>query len=196
MKIRITVSVLILLFMTSCFNLSIDIDLSRDSADITQSIYISKSMMDIDEMKIREELDDKSVEISENDEFIILNKHITIASDDFANRGITLDYDNGGYNVILNPFIIMDADNDMAMLMQETFSMAVHINDGRIDEHNGDSIINNTVYFTIPFNTNESYAMPSIHTYTGINIRLYVIILASILAVFIVIIILVFKGKK
>lgn len=198
MKKCIPALVLILL-LTGCFqyNISINLDV-KDGADIKHHVYVSKTLVNMDNNDLKEEIDDDSVIITQNEDYIILSRVIHVSPEHFSDYGITINDRNGGYTAVFDPFRMMESeDREFNLTMDSGFIMDITLSNGTIAAHNGDSAVSKTVYFTIPYSVDEEYELPEIRVNTGSkDITLYIVVFAAIIIMLAGIVIIQLKGKK
>lgn len=191
--------IMIILFLTGCFQYSISIHFDPDQGgDISHHVYISKSLIDMDYDDIEEEIDDDSITITQNDEYIILTRIIHIEPEHFADNGININKENGRYTAVFDPYTLMRTDNkEFNPSMGSIFTMDITVSSGKITGHNGDSINGNKVFFTVPYTVRDEYELPEIAVRTAwADMTLYIVVFAAIVILLAGIVIIQLKGKK
>ncbi len=195
---KICLIILSFILITGCFEYRVNATFSEEKCSINQKILIDKSTFNINAEDIKQDIKDESMIIEETDDLIILKKQITIISDNYNNNGITISKFAGGYSVILNPYQMSKQDNPIkGISLNNDFTFTVNISDGKIISHNGDSEKGDTIYFSIPYDSQKIDFLPELKVKTAkTNIKSYVIAFAAIILLMLTIFILRSKDKK
>ena len=150
-KKRFLIIIALLLFV-NCLQYNVDVSFDHlKGANIKNQIFIDKSFLSITDSILNTENVNDSFVISENDSIIIVEKTTFIKIDSLKKYNINYYKTQDEYFIEIEPnsnIFLFNLDKKKEIFLN-SFTIAIHITDGEIIKHNGDSLIDNTVYYTI-----------------------------------------------
>lgn len=187
------ITVLTVLMFTSCIKYGVSIDFSaRGQSTIKYSFTFSRLFAALaDSALFQNNLNRDSVDVIEDSLNITLVKTRKFKASQSSELGFEFARTGGGYTLRYSPIKgtgddIISSPDTSGFIGMLYCDVALHVKDGVIVKHNGDSLVDGTVYKSIPMSggAEESSLAVEVKTMNGLMIVTLAVIAGALIALF------------